>query len=180
MYLTPNFERFTVPCYINSQTSSSVVRAVSARELRRAAETELLKHCPIIDQQTIYNEAKLAFRALNQWSIERIKEVHTSEATLLDAAVLAYVILLWYIDGECWADAELVDILKENEDLFDYSESMTQEYRWWEVPLPERYGELEEELYGPDYSQLREWRWGRASKPKRSKEGLANGQRYLG
>lgn len=146
MYLTPNFERFTVPCYIDSQSSSSVVRKVCAWELRKAAETELLKHSPRVDQQTLYDEAREAFQALNQYCQEKASSGGRNESTVLDAALFAYTDLLWSIQYECWADAGLVDILLENEAILDFYDSMGKAYQFWEVPKPERYAALEKTL----------------------------------
>jgi len=146
MYLTPNFERFTVPCYIDSQSSSSVVRAVSTFELRKAAETELLKHSSTINQQALYDEAREAFQALNEYCLERSSQYSEKEATLLDAALFSYTDLLWSIEYKCWADSGLVDILLSNGSILDSYDALDTKYNWWRVPLPERYITLERQL----------------------------------
>lgn len=146
MYLTPNFERFTVPCYIDAQSSSLAVRAACAWGLRRAAETELRKHSEIIDQKTIYDEAREAFSALNQWASEEWQRVGERQPKLLDAAVFAYTDLLWGIDANCWADDGLVSILRANDAILDFYDSIDQHIDWQKVPRPERYLELEGEV----------------------------------
>jgi len=146
MYLTPNFERFTVPCYIDSQSSSSVVRAVSTFELRKAAETELLKHSPTINQQALYDEAREAFQALNEYCSERPCAYSEKEATLVDAALFSYTDLLWSIEYDCWADSGLVDILLSNGSILDLYDALDTKSNWWRVPMPERYTTLEQQL----------------------------------
>ena len=152
MYLTPNFNRFTVPCYVESQSSSSIVRAVSTFELRKAAETELLKHAPTINQQSLYDDAREAFQALNEYCTERSGEYAAQEATILDAALFAYTDLLWSIEYDCWADCGLVDILLSNSSILDAYDALDTKYSWWRIPLPERYVMLEQQLPSMDKS----------------------------
>lgn len=146
MYLTPNFERFTIPCYVDPQSSSSFVRAICAWDLRKAAETELLKHYSKIDQQSLYNEAREAFQALNQYCAENTKGNAGSKPTVLDATLFAYTDLLWCIEYECWADSELIDILMNNEAILNAYDALDEKYEWWRVPMPEQYIALERSL----------------------------------
>lgn len=157
MYLTPNYERFTVPCYIDGQSSSVFVRKASAWELRKAAETELLKYTSKIDQQSLYNEAQEAFQALNQYCADRFDDESRQslkEPTILDAAWFAYTDLLWNIDYRCWADSGLVDILLGNKAILDVYDGLDLVHSWSSVPLPERYVFLEESLLSDEKHRI--------------------------
>jgi metaxin len=143
MYLTPNFERFTVPCYISAQSSSSVVRAISTWDLRKAAESELLKHTSKISQQSLYSEAREAFQALNRYCAENISSNPKRQPTILDAALFAYTDLLWSIEYDCWADSEMIDLLMSNEAILDTYDALDEKHQSWRVPMPEQYIALE-------------------------------------
>jgi len=154
MYLTPNFELFTVPCYINAQSSSSLVRAMSTYELRKAAETELLKYSPKIDQQSLYDEARDAFRALDWYCREKIHILEDLKPAFLDAAIFAYTSLLWDIDYGCWVDSGLVDILNESEWILKVYDLLFQEYGLAnKLPLPEHYAVLEQSIKGLGWTE---------------------------
>jgi metaxin len=112
MYLTPNFELLTVPAYITAQSTSNLIRTVTARELRNSAETALLQYKPIISEHTIYLEAEEAFRALATYLKEQM-EAKKAPTTLLDAAVFSYVYLLLELQGGVWADRRLADIVRK-------------------------------------------------------------------
>jgi metaxin len=151
MYLTPNFELFTVPCYINTQSSSPIVRAVSTHELRKAAEIELLKFSPKIDRQNLYDEARHAFWALNWYCNNKFYVLNDRKPTLLDAAIFAYTCLLWDIDYGCWADNGLVTILHESVWILKVYDLLFQEHGLAsKLPLSEHYAVLEQSLRALD------------------------------
>lgn len=155
MYLTPNFELFTVPCYINTQSSSPIVRAMNTYELRKAAEMELLKYSPKIDRQSLYDEARHAFRALNWYCNNKFYVLDDRNPTLLDAAIFAYTCLLWDIDYGCWADNELVTILHESEWILKVYDLLFQEHGLVsKLPLSEHYVVLEQSLRALDRPDL--------------------------
>jgi len=155
MYLTPNFELFTVPCYINPQSSSPIVRAMSTHELRKAAEMELLKYSPKIDRQSLYNEARQAFWALNWYCNQKFYVLNDRKPTLLDAAIFAYTCLLWDIDYGCWADNGLVAILHESVWILKVYDLLFQEHGLAsKLPLSEHYAVLEQSLKELDRQDL--------------------------
>ncbi|KIW03779.1 uncharacterized protein PV09_05082 [Verruconis gallopava] len=121
MYLTPNFRAITTKCYIDPQSSSSIVRFFSSRSLQEAAREDLLKTKPIIDERAIYLEAEQAFVALDTYVSEGIKSGR-SPTSLLDAAIFSYVYLLLELDGSVWMDTRLVDILKKFNGLREHKE----------------------------------------------------------
>ncbi|KAF2432434.1 hypothetical protein EJ08DRAFT_677645 [Tothia fuscella] len=126
MYMTPNFEKLTVPCYIDAHTSSPIIRLFSARELRQAAQAELLKYKPVIDERAIYSDAEDAFQALDSYFSRR--EEGTKPTTLLDAAVFAYTYLLLELAEDGWADRRLADMVRGLEGLRAHKEEIRKGY----------------------------------------------------
>jgi metaxin len=123
MYLTSNFRTVTTKCYIDPQSSSSIVRLFSSRTLQNAARDDLLKTKPIIDERAIYLEAEQAFIALDTYVSEGIKNGRTP-TSLLDAAIFSYVYLLLELDEGVWSDRRLFDILKRFSGLREHKESI--------------------------------------------------------
>jgi hypothetical protein len=121
MYLTSNFHAITTKCYIDPQSSSSIVRALSSRNLQTAAREDLLKAKPLIDERAIYLEAEQAFTALDIYVSEGIKSGR-APTSLLDAAIFSYVYLLLELDERVWANRRLVDILKRFTGLREHKE----------------------------------------------------------
>ena len=118
MYLTPNFEKITVPCYISSTSSSSIIQHFNALELREAAKSELLKYKPIIDERAIYADAKDAFESLDtMFKSRRDNNTETKPTSLLDAAIFAYIYLLSEMEEGYWEDRRLRDIVTGLEGL---------------------------------------------------------------
>jgi metaxin len=117
MYLTPNFEKFTVPSYIGTQSSSSFIRVINAWELRSAARAELKKHYPLVDEEGLYLEADQAFAALDN-VLKRKSKIHSSgKPSLLEATAFAYLFLLLETPYGAWADTRLVDLVKKYPNL---------------------------------------------------------------
>jgi len=121
MYLTPNFAHITTKCYIDPQSTSSLVRTLSARELQHAAQTSLLVSKPIIDERAIYLEAEQAFIALDTYVSEGLK-TGRKPTNLLDAAIFSYVFLLLGLEEGVWRDKRLVDSLKRFSGLREHME----------------------------------------------------------
>lgn len=121
MYLTPNFQAITTKCYVDPQSSSTIVRYLSARDLQNAARDDLLKAKPVIDERAIYLEAEQAFIALDTYVSEGIKSGR-KPTSLLDAAIFSYVYLLLELDYGVWKDTRLVDILKKFSGLKEHKE----------------------------------------------------------
>lgn len=120
---------------------------MSAWDLRKAAESELLKHTFKISQQCLYSEAREAFQALNQYCAENISSNPKRQPAILDAALFAYTDLLWSIEYDCWADSELIDLLMGNEAILDTYDTLDEKYQWWRVSMPEHYIALERSLF---------------------------------
>ena len=121
MYLTTNFHPITTKCYIDPQSTSPIVRALSSRTLQTAAREDLLKAKPIIDERAVYLEAEQAFTALDIYVSEGIKSGRTP-TSLLDAAIFSYVYLLLELDEKVWANTRLVDMLKRFSGLREHKE----------------------------------------------------------
>jgi hypothetical protein len=140
MYLTPNFTKLTLPCYILPQSTSAIINAFSASDLRSAAQNELLKLTPKIDERAIFAEAEEAFRALDTY-LKRDPE--RTPTTLLDAAVFSYTFLLLELGEEGWADARLASIVKDCKALKAHKESIRKGYFRARVPKVWRKAGLE-------------------------------------
>ncbi|KAE9993118.1 hypothetical protein EG327_006471 [Venturia inaequalis] len=127
MYLTPNFDLLTVPAYIISQSKSSLIRAITSRELRSSAEKALLQYKPIISEHAIYLEAEEAFKALSTYLKEQM-DSGKAPTTLLDAAVFSYVYLLLELNEHVWADRRLVDVVRKFKALREHKEIIERNY----------------------------------------------------
>ncbi|KAI9812915.1 MAG: hypothetical protein M1827_004433 [Pycnora praestabilis] len=94
-YLEPaNFTNMAEPLYINPTTSSSLIRATLAHQLRAAATAELLKYCAIIDADDLYSEADKAFDALSVLLGDDEWFFGGEGPGFFDASVFAYTHLL--------------------------------------------------------------------------------------
>jgi metaxin len=131
MYLTPNFTKLTLPCYIHPQSTSPIINAFSASELQSAARNELLKYTPKIDERAIYAEADEAFKALDTF-LKR--DVERAPTTLLDAAVFSYTFLLLELGEEGWADDRLAAIVRGCEALRAHEDTIRKGYFRARVP----------------------------------------------
>jgi metaxin len=117
MYLTPNFEKFTVPSYIDTQSSSSFIRIINAWELRSAASAELEKHTPLVDVDGLYLEADEAYAALDNLMSRMQSSKSGEKPSLLEATLFAYLFLLLETPYSSWADSRLVDIVRKYPNL---------------------------------------------------------------
>jgi len=129
VYLTSNFDSIIAPLYINSTSTSPLVRLAVAHELRIAAQTELLKHHTTIDPSTIYTEAEEAFKDIaaklgeDQWFFEQ------ASPGLFDAAVFAYTQLL--LDnglGAGWQDKRLQQAVRMHDNLVQHRDRVAHLY----------------------------------------------------
>jgi len=123
MYLTPNFEKITVHCYINNQSTSPIIQTFSARELRNAAREELLKYRPVIDESAIYLEAEQALKALAEYVTGHI-ESDQKPTSVLDATVFAYTYLLLELEHRVWADKRLINIVRKFDGLRKHKDAI--------------------------------------------------------
>ncbi|KAF2489644.1 hypothetical protein BU16DRAFT_471240 [Lophium mytilinum] len=108
LYLTPNFTSIAEPLYVLPISTNAMVRLTTTYELRKAAETELLKHAAVIDAQTLYKEAEEALGALETMLSDKKWFFGAKEPGLFDASVFAYTHLLLdaYL-GNGWAEPRL-------------------------------------------------------------------------
>jgi metaxin len=129
IYLSNNFTSIAEPLYILPTSSNPFVRLTIARELRLAAERELLKFSSIISAETLYNQAEEAFTALdsllgnNEWFFG------ADTPGLFDANVFAYTHLL--LDdklGKGWLDTRLRDTLMSRQHLVTHRNKILAKY----------------------------------------------------
>lgn len=129
LYLSPpNFASIVLPLYINPSTSNTLARLALSHQLRAAAETELLKHSPIIDVEAVYRDCYKAFEALSELLGE--DECFFGEETpgLFDASVFAYthVFLNQELD---WKDTRLRKGLEQYANLVEHQKRIME--RWF-------------------------------------------------
>ncbi|CAO2655137.1 Nn.00g102010.m01.CDS01 [Neocucurbitaria sp. VM-36] len=112
IYLSQNSTTVAEPLYILPTSRNSFVRLKIARDLRLAAEKELLKYSAIINAETLYNQADEAIAALDMLLGDNDWFFGASRPGLFDASVFAYTHLL--LDdslGRGWVDTRLRDAL---------------------------------------------------------------------
>ena len=111
LYLEPSSTSLLTDLYIRPTTSATPVQAALLRQLRRAAEAEILKATPgavAVDAEQIYSDAREALAALETALASSSSAWFwgASEPTFFDASVFAYTGLL--IGGAAfslWPDA---------------------------------------------------------------------------
>ena len=122
-----NFSSIIQPLYIESQTSSSIVRLALSQQLRDIARSELLKSSPTIDVEAIYRESSSALEALSTLLGQDSYFFAVTKPGLFDAAVFAYSNLL-LDDSILWAEDRMREDLKEWSNLVDHRERILHEY----------------------------------------------------
>ncbi|KAL5119974.1 hypothetical protein ACEQ8H_002072 [Pleosporales sp. CAS-2024a] len=118
IYLSPNATSIAEPLYILPASANPLVRLTIARELRSAAEQELLKFSAVINADTLYNQAEEAFAALESLLGKDDWFFGAPRPGLFDASVFAYTHLL--LDGglgKGWLDTRLRDALMSRKRL---------------------------------------------------------------
>ena len=106
-----------------------MVRLTIARDLRLAAEKELLKHSAIISAETLYNQAEEAFAALESLLGDDKWFFGAERPGLFDANVFAYTHLL--LDdglGKGWLDTRLRDTLMSRQRLVTHRNMILEKY----------------------------------------------------
>ncbi|OCK79375.1 hypothetical protein K432DRAFT_393960 [Lepidopterella palustris CBS 459.81] len=114
LYLTSNFTSIAESLYVLPTSSNSLVRLAIAYELRAAAEAELLKHSTIVNAESLYEDAKEAFGALETVLGDDEWFFGAEKPGLFDASVFAYTHLL--LDdglGKGWAESRLQNIVMQ-------------------------------------------------------------------
>jgi metaxin len=118
IYLSHNSTSIAEPLYILPASSNPFVRLTIARELRIAAEKELLKFSTVITAETLYNQAEEAFAALEMLLGKDDWFFGASKPGLFDASVFAYTHLLLDDNlGKGWLDTRLRDALMSRKRL---------------------------------------------------------------
>ncbi|ESZ91674.1 hypothetical protein SBOR_7931 [Sclerotinia borealis F-4128] len=106
LYLTPsNFTTIATTLYINTTSSSPLVRLYTSHQLRSAAESELRKSAQVLDVDMIYREAERAWEALSQLLGEE-KWFGGEGPVIFDAGVFAYT---WLVgdEGLGWGEGDM-------------------------------------------------------------------------
>lgn len=129
VYLSHNSTSIAESLYIVPTSSNPLVRLAVARELRLAAEKELLKFSTIVDGETLHNQAEEAFAALeallggDKWFFG------ASGPGLFDASVFAYTQLLLDDElGKGWVDTRLRDALMSRKSLVAHRNRIRDKY----------------------------------------------------
>jgi metaxin len=129
IYLSNNFTSIAEPLYILPTSGNPFVRLTIARDLRLAAEKELLKFSSIISAETLYNQAEEAFTALDSLLGESEWFFGADTPGLFDASVFAYTHLL--LDdrlGKGWLDTRLRDTLTSRQHLVAHRNKILEKY----------------------------------------------------
>ncbi|KAH7083968.1 hypothetical protein FB567DRAFT_95696 [Paraphoma chrysanthemicola] len=129
IYLSSNSTSIAEPLYILPASSNPFVRLSIARELRLAAEQELLKFSPVIFADALYNQAADAFAALETLLGKDDWFFGASGPGLFDASVFAYTHLL--LDdklGKGWLDTRLRDALMSRKRLTTHRNRVLNKY----------------------------------------------------
>lgn len=129
IYLSQNFISIAEPLYILPTSSNPFVRLTIARELRLAAEKELLKFSAIVSAETLYNQAEEAFTALDSLLGDNEWFFGAENPGLFDASVFAYTHLLLHDDlGKGWLDTRLRDTLMSRQRLIAHRNKILGKY----------------------------------------------------
>lgn len=129
IYLSNNFTSIAEPLYILPTSNNPFVRLTIARELRLAAEKELLKFSAIVSAETLYSQAEEAFTALDSLLGDDTWFFGAERPGLFDASVFAYTHLL--LDdklGKGWLDTRLRDTLMSRQRLIAHRTKILESY----------------------------------------------------
>ncbi|KAF2997193.1 hypothetical protein E8E13_006341 [Curvularia kusanoi] len=129
IYLSNNFTSIAEPLYILPTSNNPFVRLAIARELRLAAEKELLKYSTILSAETLHNQAEEALEALDSLLGEHDWFFGAGKPGLFDASVFAYTHLL--LDdglGKGWLDTRLRNTLKPRQHLVAHRNRILEQY----------------------------------------------------
>lgn len=103
------------------------MRESIARQLRLAAEAEILRHASVIDIESLYSQAKGAFEALSVLLGEHAFFFEAERPGLFDASVFAYTHLL--LEKRMgWRVTRLVEDLETYGNLVQHRERIFEEY----------------------------------------------------
>jgi len=121
IYLSSNSISLAEPLYILPNSSNPFVRLTIARELRQAAENELLKFSALVDAEQLHKQAEEAFAALEMVLGDEPWFFGAAGPGLFDANVFAYTHLLMDDNlGRGWVDTRLRDALLCRKNLMSH------------------------------------------------------------
>lgn len=123
-----NFDTVVRPRYVDPTTSNPLVHLALSRQLRVAAESELLKHSAVIDAETIYRESAIAFEALQVLLGDDDYFFGAKKPGLFDASVFAYTHVLLGEFLPQLKDTRMMDGLKESANIKQHRDRILQEY----------------------------------------------------
>ncbi|KAG9201275.1 hypothetical protein G6514_005823 [Epicoccum nigrum] len=129
IYLSNNFTSIAEPLYILPTSNNPFVRLTVARELRLAAEKELLKYSAIVNAEMLYNQAGEALEALDSLLGDQEWFFGAEKPGLFDASVFAYTHLL--LDdglGKGWLDTSLRNTLESRQHLIAHRNRILNKY----------------------------------------------------
>jgi metaxin len=128
LYLdTANFQSVAWPLYVDSTSSNVMVRQAIARQLRTAAQDELLKTYTIIDSGELYERTEEAFKALSTLMGDNQYFFGSEKPGLFDASLFAYTHLL--LDEEMgWKSTTLTGGLAKYDNLVQHRNRLLKQY----------------------------------------------------
>lgn len=122
-----NFRSVAWPLYVVTSSSNPLVQQAIARQLRVAAQDELLKTSHLIDAVELYQHADEAFQAL---SIQLGQDSHffgSEQPGFFDASLFAYTHLL--LDESIhWQTRFLTDLLLKYDNLVQHRSRLLKQY----------------------------------------------------
>jgi len=129
IYLSSNSTTLAEPLYILPTSANPFARLTIARELRHAAENELLKFSAIVDAEELYRQAEEAFEALETALGKDSWFFGASKPGLFDASVFSYTHLLMDDNlGQGWVDTRLRDALLKRKSLTNHRDRIVTSY----------------------------------------------------
>ncbi len=144
LYVDPVSTKLLKELYLEPASSAFLIQAVLQRQLRRAAEAEILKSTPgaaTIDPDQIYTEAREAFAALEALLLSSTTQWFWcfDALTLVDASVFAYTGLLMSDPrGSLWPTAHTKPTALHDAIKIAEAVGLDKHQCWlWNVLLPE-------------------------------------------
>ncbi len=122
-----NFRAVAWPAYIEPTSSNFLVQQATARQLRSAAQDELLKTATMIDSGELYLRAEEAFGALATLLGADAYFFGAEQPGLFDASLFAYTHLL-LDQGLAWHSTGLTDALTKHGNLVDHRNLLLTHY----------------------------------------------------
>ena len=130
LYLEPrNLKSVAAPLYINPASSSLLVRLTLTRQLRLAAQSELLKRGPVIDPQALFTGAEAAFAALSILLGDDENFFGADLPGMFAASGCAYRNLL-LVEVMGWEEGTMRRMVMKHANLVKHRRRLYREYFW--------------------------------------------------